>query len=73
MVFEENLLQYGILGIWTLFNLYQINDLNKKLNEKDLKEDKMREEFIKVVNNNTIALTRTYENLRELKTKKNGN
>jgi len=48
---EEALMDYGILGIWTIFNITTILYYRKKDDQKDLMMQN-------VVKNNTIALTR---------------
>lgn len=69
---EENLLQYGVLGVWTIVNLYMIKYFIGKLDDKDKKEEVREERLTTIINNNTIALTRAYENIRACKLK-NGN
>jgi hypothetical protein len=54
---EEQLLNYGVLGIWTMFNISSILYYRKKdeTNDENLK---------RVVENNTIAITKVYEVMR---------
>lgn len=58
---EGFLLEYGILGAWTFFNLYFIKYLIEKLDKKDAQELEREKEFIQIIRNNTIALTKVYE------------
>lgn len=54
---EEQLLNFGVLGIWTVFNISTILYYRKKddANDGDLKT---------IINNNTIVMTRMCELMR---------
>jgi hypothetical protein len=51
---EDQLLQYGVLGLWTLFNLSLIGYYIRKDKDSD-------KHLVKVIENNTVAMTRVYE------------
>jgi hypothetical protein len=61
---ESELLNYGILGIWTIYNIFTIQYYRKK-------EDEFQENFKQLIQNNTIALTKNYETIKFCQ-KKNG-
>lgn len=50
----SKLTEYGVLGLWTAFNIYLIMRANRKDDEKDTK-------LMTVIENNTIALTKVHE------------
>lgn len=54
---EAELINYGVLGIWTVYNIITIQYYRKK---DEFKEENLK----KVIENNTIALTKTYENMK---------
>lgn len=49
--------EYGVLGLWTGFNIYLINRANRR-------EDELQEKLLSVINQNTAALTSTAEVMR---------
>lgn len=53
----EPLLQYGVLGLWTVFNVSTILYYRKK-------EDRREAQLGEIIKNNTIAITRVYEVIR---------
>lgn len=51
---EQSLINYGVLGIWTIFN---ISTILYYRGQQEKREDKLTS----VIQNNTIAMTRVYE------------
>lgn len=64
----QQLWQYGVLGIWTIVNLFLLRWFMQKSEAKEAyyneRENKQQERFAQVVENNTVALTRVYEVVR---------
>ena len=54
MMGAEILANYGVLGVWTLFNLSTILYYRKK-------DEKSEDKLGRVIENNTIAITKVYE------------
>lgn len=59
MILEEYLLNYGVLGIWTIFNILTITYYRKH-------QEKQEDKLINVIENNTVAFTKVYEALKVL-------
>lgn len=55
---EEQLAQYGVLGIWTVFNVAQIIYYQKR---QEARENKLT----LVIENNTVAITRMNEKINQ--------
>lgn len=53
---ETELLQYGVFGIWTVFNLWYIQTGRKEYQDLNAK-------LVVLVENNTTAMTRVYETI----------
>lgn len=51
---EQELLNYGVLGVWTIFNITTILYHRKKEDENDKK-------LHQLIENNTVAMTKMYE------------
>ena len=51
---DSQLTQYGVFGLWTLFNLFLIKYFI-------INQDKREDELIKVIKNNTEAISRFLE------------
>ena len=55
---EENLLNYGALGLWTICNLYMLKWFMKKDDNRD-------KNMITVIENNTKVLTKVETYMRK--------
>ena len=66
---EEQLLNYGALGMWTATLLYRSLVLDKKREEKD---DFRQKEMAEIIKNNTQVITKVYEIIKICNTKKPG-
>lgn len=54
---ENELLNFGVLGLWTMFNISTILYYRKQ-------EQEQQNRLIDVIENNTIALTKVHEAMR---------
>lgn len=65
----QQLWQYGVLGVWTIVNLLTLRWFMQKSDEKEKyyneREKEQQVKFAQVVENNTVALTRVYEVVRQ--------
>jgi len=53
----EELINYGVLGIWTLFNISTILYYRKR-------EQEHESNLLTVISNNTVAMSKVYEVVR---------
>jgi len=60
---ESELLQYGVFGLWTIFNLWYI-----QTGKQDFKE--LNEKLVTLVENNTQAMTQVYTTLQKCEGRK---
>lgn len=60
---EDQILQYGVLGIWTVVNLGTIKWFMKKDDQKD-------QQLRAVIENNTIVMTRVAERMQDCPVKR---
>lgn len=63
MVVEENLIQYGALGLWTICNLILIKYLLVKIDNQDERERITTKELLKVISQNTTILKKVHRKL----------
>lgn len=57
---EEALLNYGVLGIWTIFNISTILYYRKQ-------SEKSQDRLVQVIENNTRTMAKVYEVVRKCK------
>jgi hypothetical protein len=50
----DNLMNYGVLGLWTIVNVITITNYRKT-------EQEQQKKLEQVIENNTVAVTRVYE------------
>jgi hypothetical protein len=60
---ESELLQYGVFGLWTLFNLWYI-----QTGKQDFKE--LNDKLVTLVENNTQAMTQVYTTIQKCEGRK---